>query len=123
MLNNKKATKESFKGLPNKNDPKSSPQQQPGVQSKFIWPDRLLYQLWKLVNEEWIIAKWYNCLSDICGVDFKYTNTGIRDAIYKKIMLFWPENWMSKDQLYTAYSSILDRIKAANPSLYTEQQL
>lgn len=29
---------------------------------KFIWADRTRYLFWKLMNEEWIIAKWYNSI-------------------------------------------------------------
>lgn len=44
-------------------------------------------------------------------MEYRYTESGVRKAIYEKVLRFWPEGWMTADQLFRVYGSIIRRIK------------
>ncbi|KAJ3173583.1 hypothetical protein HDU88_002670 [Geranomyces variabilis] len=71
---------------------------------KFPWTDALRAKFWNILCGEWEMADLdneYNATPD-SGPGF--TQSGVRKAIYAKVLAYWPPNMMNADALSRLYS-------------------
>ncbi|KAJ3180060.1 hypothetical protein HDU87_002284 [Geranomyces variabilis] len=71
---------------------------------KFPWTDELRAKFWNILCGEWEMADLdneYNATPD-SGPGF--TQSGVRKAIYAKVLAYWPPNMMNADALSRLYS-------------------